>query len=66
LESYYPYLQPQEVSKAPTTSCTYNSLPKSAKSRFGCPKPLGNKTFFRDGGTFMLCGDKTIFFPLDL
>jgi hypothetical protein len=24
LESYYPYLQPQEVSKAPTTSCTYS------------------------------------------
>jgi hypothetical protein len=31
LENYYPYLQPQEVSKAPTTSCTYSSLPKSAE-----------------------------------
>jgi hypothetical protein len=41
LESYYPYLQPQEVSKAPTTSATYGSLPKSAKSHFGCHCPLG-------------------------
>jgi hypothetical protein len=40
LESSYPYLQPQEVSKAPTTSCTYSSLPKSAKSCFGCLRPL--------------------------
>jgi hypothetical protein len=45
LESYYPYLQPQEVSKAPTTSCTYTSLPKSAKSRLGCHSPLGVKDF---------------------
>jgi hypothetical protein len=36
LESYHPYLQPQEVSKAPTTLDTYSSLPKSAKCRFGC------------------------------
>jgi hypothetical protein len=42
LESYYPYLQPQEVSKAPTTSCTYSSLPKSAKRHFFCLKPLGD------------------------
>jgi hypothetical protein len=40
LESYYPYLQPEEVSKAPTTSCAYSSLPKSAKSHFGCLRPL--------------------------
>jgi hypothetical protein len=39
LESYHPYLQPQEVSKASTTSGTYGSLPKSAKSRFGCHRP---------------------------
>jgi hypothetical protein len=32
-----------KVSKAPTTSCTYSSLPKSAKSHFGCLKPLGVK-----------------------
>jgi hypothetical protein len=32
LESYYPYLEPQEVSKAPTTSDTYGSLPKSEKA----------------------------------
>jgi hypothetical protein len=43
LESYYPYLQPQEVSKAPTTSCNYSSLPKSTKSHFGCHSPLGIK-----------------------
>jgi hypothetical protein len=41
LESYYPYLEPQEVSKAPTTSSTYSSLSISAKSRFGCHCSLG-------------------------
>jgi hypothetical protein len=41
LESYHPYLQPQEVSKAPTTLGTYGSLSKSAKSRFVCHCPLG-------------------------
>jgi hypothetical protein len=46
LESYYPYLQLQEVSKAPTISCTYNSMPKSAKSHFGYLMPLGVKTWY--------------------
>jgi hypothetical protein len=41
LESSYPHLQPQEVSKAPITSCTYSSLSKSVKNRFGCLMPLG-------------------------
>jgi hypothetical protein len=49
LESYYPYLQPQEVSKAPTTSYTYNSLPKSAKSHFGYFRPLGINNLFESG-----------------
>jgi hypothetical protein len=41
LESYYLYLEPQEVSKAPTTSSIYSSLLKSAKSHFGCHCSLG-------------------------
>jgi hypothetical protein len=41
LESYYPYLLPQEVSKAPTTLGTYDGLPKTLKSRFGCHCFLG-------------------------
>jgi hypothetical protein len=45
LESYYPYLQPQEVSKAPSTSCTYSCLPKIAESCFGCLRPLGVKIY---------------------
>jgi hypothetical protein len=44
LESYHPYLLPQEVSKALTTSGTYGSLPKIRKGRFGCLRPLGVKT----------------------
>jgi hypothetical protein len=43
LESYHPYLQPQEVSKGPTTLGTYSSLPKNGKGRFGCLSPLGVK-----------------------
>jgi hypothetical protein len=41
LESYHPYLQPQEDSKGPTTLGTYGSLPKNRKGYFGCLKPLG-------------------------
>jgi hypothetical protein len=41
LESYHPYLQPQEVSKGPTTLGTYGSLPKNGKGRFGFLNPLG-------------------------
>jgi hypothetical protein len=43
LESYHPYLLPQEVSKTPTTLGTYGSLPKIRKGRFGFLKPLGVK-----------------------
>jgi hypothetical protein len=43
LESYHPYLQPQEVSKTPTTLGTYGSLPKIRKGRFGFLSPLGVK-----------------------
>jgi hypothetical protein len=43
LESYHPYLQPQKVSKYPQTYCVHNILPKSAKSHFGCLRPLGVK-----------------------
>jgi hypothetical protein len=32
LESYHPYLQSQEVLKAPTTLGTYGSLPKVQKA----------------------------------
>jgi hypothetical protein len=41
LESYHPYLLPQEVSKTPTTLSTYSSLPKIRKGRFGSLRPLG-------------------------
>jgi hypothetical protein len=41
LESYHPYLQPEEVSKTPTTLGTYGSLPKIRKGRFGILSPLG-------------------------
>jgi hypothetical protein len=41
LESYHPYLLPQEVSKTPTTLGTYDSLPKIRKGRFGFLRPLG-------------------------
>jgi hypothetical protein len=43
LESYHPYLLPQEVSKTPTTLGTYGSLPKIRKGRFGSLRPLGVK-----------------------
>jgi hypothetical protein len=45
LESYHPYLQPQEVSKAPTILGTYGILSKSAKSHFGSLRSLGVKSF---------------------
>jgi hypothetical protein len=45
LESYHPYLQPQKVSKNPQTYCVYNTLPKSAKSHFGCLRSLGVKQY---------------------
>jgi hypothetical protein len=51
LESYYSYLQPQKVLRASTTSCTYGSLPKSAKSaksRFGCLRLLGVKRILKN------------------
>jgi hypothetical protein len=41
LESYHPYLTPQKVSKNPQTYCIHNTLSKSAKSHFGCLRPLG-------------------------
>jgi hypothetical protein len=40
LESYHPYLLPQEVSKTPITLDTYGSLPKIRKGRFGSLSPL--------------------------
>jgi hypothetical protein len=43
LESYHTYLQPQEVSKGPTTLGTYGSLPKNGKGHFGFLSPLGVK-----------------------
>jgi hypothetical protein len=43
LESYHPYLLPQEVSKTPTTLGTYDSLPKIRKGCFGFLRPLGIK-----------------------
>jgi hypothetical protein len=43
LESYHPYLLPQEVSKTPTTLGTYGSLPKIKKGHFGLLRPLGVK-----------------------
>jgi hypothetical protein len=43
LESYHPYLLPQEVSKTPTTLGTYGSLPKIRKGHFGFLRPLGVK-----------------------
>jgi hypothetical protein len=46
LESYHPYLQPQEVSKTPTTLGTYGSLPKIKKGHFGFLSPLGVKMFW--------------------
>jgi hypothetical protein len=53
LESYHPYLQPQEVSKGPTTLGIYGSLPKNGKGYFGFLNPLGvklpSKTEFREG-----------------
>jgi hypothetical protein len=45
LESYHPYLLPQEVSKTPTTLGTYGSLPKIRKGRFGFLMPLGVNLF---------------------
>jgi hypothetical protein len=47
LESYHPYLQPQEVSKGPTTLGTYGSLPKNGKGRFGFLSPLGVNNHFK-------------------
>jgi hypothetical protein len=44
LESYHPYLQPQEVSKGPTTLGTYGSVPKNEKGHFGFLSPLGVNT----------------------
>jgi hypothetical protein len=38
LESYHPYLLPQEVSKTPTTLGTYGSLPKIKKRPFWLPQ----------------------------
>jgi hypothetical protein len=43
LESYHPYLQPQEVSKGPTTLGSYDRLSKNGKGCFGCLSPLGVK-----------------------
>jgi hypothetical protein len=47
LESYHPYLQSPQVSNTPQTQCIQSSLPKSAKSRFGCLGCLGVKVFVR-------------------
>jgi hypothetical protein len=46
LENYHPYLQPQEVSKGPTTLGTYGSLHKNGKSCFGFLNPLGVKASY--------------------
>jgi hypothetical protein len=55
LESYHPYLQPQEVSKGPTTLGTYGSLPKNRKGRFGFLSPLGVKASLLQRSTFRQC-----------
>jgi hypothetical protein len=47
LESYHPYLHPQEVSKGSTTLGTYGSLPKNRKGHFGFLSPLGVNTTFQ-------------------
>jgi hypothetical protein len=41
LESYHLYLEPQKNSKNPQTYYVHNTLPKSAKSHFGCLCLLG-------------------------
>jgi hypothetical protein len=43
LEINHPYLQPQDVSKGPTTLGTNGSLPKNGKGRFGFLSPSGIK-----------------------
>jgi hypothetical protein len=43
LESYHPYLLPQEVLKGPTTLGTYGSLPKNGKGHFDFLSPSGVK-----------------------
>jgi hypothetical protein len=43
LESYHPYLLPQEVSKIPKIECIHSNLPENTKSRFGFLGPLGVK-----------------------
>jgi hypothetical protein len=43
LERYHPCPQPQKVSKIRKIYCTYSTLPKTAKSRFGWLGPLGVK-----------------------
>jgi hypothetical protein len=48
LESYHPYLLPQEVSKGPTTLGTYASLPRNGKGRFGFLSPLGVNEFLNN------------------
>jgi hypothetical protein len=48
LESYHPYLQPQEGSKTPITLGTYGSLPKIRKGHFGSLSPLGVKQTSED------------------
>jgi hypothetical protein len=53
LESYYPYLLPQEVSKTPTTLGTYGSLPKIRKGRFGFLRPLGVKKLLSKVGKIL-------------
>jgi hypothetical protein len=60
LESYHPYLLPQEVSKTPTTLGTYGSLPKIRKGRFGSLRPLGVNGF-KNGNVF---GRHSIWVPI--
>jgi hypothetical protein len=43
LDSYTQSLQVCKVSSTPWTYCIQNTLPKSAKSRFGFLRPLGVK-----------------------
>jgi hypothetical protein len=46
LESYHPYLQPQDVSKGPTTLGTYGSLPKNGKAVLASPVIYGFIFYF--------------------
>jgi hypothetical protein len=57
LDSYNQSLQVCKVSSTLWTYCIQNTLPKSAKSRFGFLRPLGVKSFL------LLCRNKNLSSP---